>query len=146
MNYFRPYHNMNPRTKNPLSEINTGQISMYTKHRMNGDIETRFHVNIIDMLDQIFIHDALKYSSIEQERFFKVFFDQAGIATDILQLQSTASNSLNSNACDNIKGSTDSELQEILDLDPYEHMETVFKELDNYLGAYRGQKDGRYKR
>ena len=132
--------------KSPLSELNTGQIPMYTKHRMNGDIETRFHVNIIDLLDQIFIHDALRYGSIEQERFFKMFFEQAGIATDVLQLQSKAEEMYPTDACDELKGIVNEDKQAIMELDPYEHMEAVFRELDNFLGAYKGCNNGRYKR
>lgn len=114
-----PYHRLDKPIKGTLSEINSSQIPYYTKHYMNGTIETKFHVNIIDLLDRVFKQNAPRYTSIEQERFMRIFYQQAGIVTDRINAK---------------------------DDDPYRDMDKVFKELDNFLGSYRGQKDGRYYR
>lgn len=106
-------------TKDPLSELNTGDPLFYIKVHMDGVKEARFHVNFIDLLDRVFVHDGLKFLSIEQERFITKFFEEAGIVTDKLK-----------NGNEN----------------PYIDLDEVFVYLDDFLGSYVGEDNGRYAR
>jgi hypothetical protein len=105
--------------KNALSEINTGNPVMYIKHHMDGSREIKFHVNLIDQLDKVFTKDGLRFLSIDQERFMSKFFEQAGIVTDRLDAS---------------------------DSQPYKDLDSVFKQLDDFLGSYHGVNNGRYTR
>lgn len=105
--------------KGTLSEINTGNPVFYVKHHMDGSKETVYHVNLIDLLDRVFTKDGLRFLSMNQERFMAKFFEQAGVVTD------------------RINGSHAT---------PYADLDTVFQQLDDFLGSYLGVDDGRYSR
>lgn len=105
--------------KGSLGELNTGDPYVYVKHLMDGSKEIKYHVNLIDMLDRVFIDNGMKFTSPRQERFLNKFFNEAGKVTD----------KLNSGQSDAFKT-----------------MDTVFRQLDDFLGSYRGVDNGRYTR
>ena len=105
--------------KSPLSEVNTGDPLIYIKHLMDGTRQVKYHVNLIDLLDRVFTNDGMRFLSLEQERFISEFLKEAG----------TATNKIKAN-----------------DNNPYEDMDSVFKQLDDFLGSYVGVDDGRYTR
>ena len=102
--------------KGSLAEINTREPTMYQKRYMDGSIHTVYHVNMIDLLGRVFVHDGLKFLSLTQERFISRFFE----------------------ACDKIR---EAEKEDV-----YEGVEEEFKALDLYLGGYVGVDDGQYTR
>ena len=104
---------------NVLSEVNTANPIFMIDENMDGEKEAIYHVNIIDLLDKVFMFDSMNFLSIEQERYFSRFFYEAGIVTDNIN--------------------TDYEF-------PYESMDEVMNQLDNFLGNYIGVNDGRYSR
>lgn len=107
--------------KGTLSELNTGEPVFYIKHHMDGEKEAKYHVNFIDLLDRVFTKDGLRFLSIEQEQFMKLFFKEAGIVTDRL----------------NDEGYTGA---------IYDNIDSAFQQLDDFLGSYEGVDYGRYSR
>ena len=103
--------------KSTLSEINSGSPLFYIKHKMDGTKQTVYHVNIIDILDRVFVNDATKFMSLDQERFMSRFLS----------------------ACHTIQGNLDSE-------NIYNDVDDVFKDLDQFLGNYIGVDDAKYTR
>ena len=105
--------------KGTLSELNTGEPVFYIKHHMDGTKEAIYHVNLIDLLDRVFVHDGLRFLSGEQERFMSKFFKEADIVTDKLSAN---------------------------DSNPFSKMDKIYRELDDFLGSYLGVDNGRYTR
>ena len=103
--------------KGYLSEVNTFDPIFITRQDMNGDKDAIYHVNLIYLLDNVFTKNNLNYLSIEQERYMKTFFNEADIVTKSLN-----------------------QLEE----DSFKDMTRVMKQLDNFLGGYLGENDGRY--
>ena len=117
-----PFHTVGAVCRPPkgvLSEINTADPIMYTKHRMGGQKEVRYHVNIIDLLERVFDKDGMRFLSQEQERFIEMFFIQAGEVYDKLQAGVE---------------------------DPFEDMDDEYIMLDKFLGNYKGIDEGPYTR
>ena len=86
---------------------------------MDGTVKSVFHVNIIDLLNRVFVHDGMKFLSEDQERYFSEYFSQAGVTTDKIQK--------------NIP-------------DPFNNMDQTFIDLDTFLGSYLGVDHGQYTR
>lgn len=103
--------------KGSLSEINTSNPIFYIKHHMDGSKEAVYHRNMIHLMDKVFLFDALRMLSIDQERFISVFFQQAHVTNLILDLNRST-------------GST---------TDAYADMDDIMKQLDNFLGSYLGE-------
>ena len=97
--------------KNPLSELNTADPIFFVKEHMDGSKKAIYHVNIIYLMDKVFVRDNLRFLSIDQERFMSKFFNEAGVVTDGLK-----SNSSN----------------------PYSNMDEIMLQLDSFLGSYFG--------
>lgn len=97
--------------KNVLSEVNTADPIFFVKEYMDGDKEAIYYLNLIHLLDKVIIKNNLYYLSIDQERFIKKFFEEAGIVDNLINLNNT---------------------------NPYENMDDVMKQLDNFLGSYIG--------
>lgn len=104
--------------KGPLGELNTGDPYIYVKHLMDGTRQIKFHVNIIDQLNQVFTMDGMKFLSARQERFMNKFFEWAD----------TVTKNINSNKA------------------MYSDYEDAFIQLDDFLGSYNGVDNGRYTR
>ena len=96
-----------------LSEYNSGSALFYKKHHLDGRVETKYHKNLIDILDRVFRHKGMKFLSREQERFISKFFNQA----------------------DTINKNYVAGKQNI-----YEGVYEEFKNLDQFLGSYRSEK------
>lgn len=111
-------------TKNSLSEVNTGSPIFKINTTMDGTKHAIYHVNMIDLLDKVFMRDNLEFISIEQERFMGRFFQQAHVATNIMD----------NNALQNKND------------DPFANMDEMLRELDNFLGSYFGVNYGRFSR
>ena len=107
------------RVKGALSEVNGKNPIMYLKKKMDGSQVTVYHVNIIDQLGQVFVHDGVKYLSHKQERFFNQFIKACQIIHD-----------------NYIQGKEDI----------YEGVDESFKSLDQFLGNYIGVDDEQYTR
>ena len=107
------------RIKGTLSEINSADPYFYIKHHMDGTKEVKFHVNFIDLLERVFTGDALRYLSIDQERFMSRFFKQADSVTKLINSDSAT---------------------------PFKDLDEVFKQLDDFLGSYTGESYDRYTR
>ena len=104
--------------KGSLSEVNTGDALFYKKHHMDGTEEAVYHVNIIDLLDRVFTLDAMRFLSIEQERFIDKFLVEA--------------DKINTRFENN---------QEL-----YTDIDAVFTKLDHFLGNYMGVDENEYTR
>lgn len=63
--------------KSPLSEINTANPVFITYEHIDGSIEYTYHVNLIHLLDRLFIYDYYDALSIEQEKFIKRYLKEA---------------------------------------------------------------------
>ena len=107
--------------KAPLSEINTADPIFFVKERMDGSKEAIYHVNLVYLLDNVFTKNSTKYLSIEQERYIAKFLQEAGKVNDKIN-------------------------EGIEDVDPYENMDDVMRQLDNFLGSYFGEDNGRFTR
>ena len=116
---FNPFGIRSPRfpMKGELSEVNTGDPLLYVKECMDGSIQAKYHPNLMDLLDKVFTYDGMKFLSKDQKRFMSAFFDQAGEATD----------RMNSN-----------------NAEPFKYMDDAFRQLDSFMGSYRGKDNGQY--
>ena len=97
--------------KNPLSELNTADPIFFVKEHMDGSKKAIYHVNIVYLMDKVFVRDNLRFLSIDQERFMSKFFNEAGVVTNGLK-----SNSSNT----------------------YSNMDEIMLQLDSFLGSYFG--------
>jgi hypothetical protein len=107
------------RPRKALSEVTTAEPCFIIQEKMDGSTTIKYHVNLIDLLDKVFLNDIQDFLSIEQDRFIDMFYKKAGKVTD----------KLNSN-----------------DENPYESMDTIMRQLDIFLGGYIGEDNGKYTR
>ena len=103
-----------------LSEINTAEPVFAVYENMDGTSNIKYHVNLIDLLDKVFIHNNQNFLSVEQDRFMDVFYKKADEVTKRLN--------------------TDN------DNNPYRDMDAVMRQLDVFLGGYIGEDNGEYTR
>lgn len=115
----QPFGVVKAPVKGALSEVNTGSPIFEICTTMDGVRHAHFHVKIIDLLDKIFLTDLLNLATVEQERFFSRFFNQAGIV--------------------------DRAINESAE-DIYKDVDDVMRDFDRYLGSYIGVNDGEYAR
>lgn len=99
----------NNRTKSSLSELNTGEVIYLTDTYMDGEKHPHYHVNLIKLLDKVFLLNSLNLLSLRQQRFIELFFKQAGIVDKYI---------------DNNENN------------PYKDMSLEMKYLDSFLGSY----------
>ena len=99
--------------------IHTGSQLFVIKDCMDGSKEAIYHVNLVYLLDNVFTKNSTKYLSIEQERYLAKFLQEGGKVND------------------KINEGTE-------DVDPYENMDNVMRQLDNFLGSYFGEDNGKY--
>ena len=104
--------------KGTLGELNTGDPYIYVKHLMNGTRQIKFHINLIDQLDRVFMMDGMRFLSPRQERFMDKFFTWANTVTNNISNGETM----------------------------YSDEEDAFIQLDDFLGSYNGVDNGRYTR
>ena len=119
MNLCRMFTVPSTKPRKALSEINTADPCFMIHEKMNGSVSVKYHVNLIDLLDRVFLNDTQNFLSIEQDRFMDMFYKRAGEVTD----------KINSN-----------------DKDPYQNMDTVMRQLDIFLSGYIGEDNGKYTR
>lgn len=105
--------------RQPLSEINTSESYFISYDKLDGTKEVKYHVNLIDLLDKVFLSNTQDFLSLEQSRFISKFYKIAGNVTDKL----------------NSKNET-----------PYSKVDSVLLQLDDFLGGYIGEDNGRYTR
>ena len=101
--------------------IHTGNPLFVIKGCMDGNKEAIYHVNLVYLLDDVFTKNNIKYLSIEQERYITKFLQEGGEVND------------------KINEGTE-------DVDPYENMDNVMRQLDNFLGSYFGEDNDKYSR
>ena len=106
--------------KNLLSEVNTGSPTFVQYKDINGNTQTVYHVNIIYLLDRVFINDNIGFLSIEQTQFIEDFFKEAHAVTELLNTQP--------------------------DDDAYIGMTKQNYSLDKFLGGFIGVNDGQFTR
>ena len=106
--------------KNLLSEVNTGSPTFVQYKDINGNTQTVYHVNIIYLLDRVFINDNIGFLSIEQTQFIEDFFKEAHAVTELLNTQP--------------------------DDDAYIGMTKQNYSLDKFLGNFIGVNDGQFTR
>lgn len=118
---YTPYHvrGFPDFAKSPLSEVNTGDPLIYIKHLMDGTRQVKYHVNLIDLLDRVFLNDGMRFLSLEQERFISEYLNEGGVVTDRIKSSHAT---------------------------PYKDMDIIFEQLDDFLGSYKGIDNGRYTR
>ena len=114
-------YNINYPRKSPLSEINTADPIFITHNKMDGSEVATYHVNLIYLLERLFVNDYNTVLSIDQERFIRKFLYEAGKVTD---------------AMNNNKNETDA----------LENLSPIMRQLDCFLGNYTGENDGQYAR
>lgn len=114
-----PFHHLHSKSyKHPLSEINTADPVFHVKTLTDGSKQAYYHINLIDLLDHVFVWDAMEVFSIDQERFFRRYFNQAHEVYEKLDYN-------------NIH-------DEEQWLDPYENMDELLIQLDDFIGSYKG--------
>lgn len=106
--------------KNLLSEVNTGSPTFVQYKDINGNTQTVYHVNIIYLLDRVFINDNIGFLSIEQTQFIEDFFKEAHEVTELLNTQP--------------------------EYDAYVGMTKQNYSLDKFLGNFIGVNDGQFTR
>ena len=106
--------------KNLLSEVNTGSPTFVQYKDINGNTQTVYHVNIIYLLDRVFINDNIGFLSIEQTQFIEDFFKEAREVTELLNTQP--------------------------DDNAYVGMTKQNYSLDKFLGGFIGVNDGQFTR
>ena len=106
--------------KNLLSEVNTSSPVFVEYKDMSGDIQTVYHVNIIYLLDRVFVNDNVGFLSIEQTQFIENFFKEAHEVTELLNTQP--------------------------DDNAYVGMTKQNYSLDKFLGGFIGVNDGQFTR
>ena len=104
--------------KNLLSEVNTSSPVFIEYKDMSGDTQTVYHVNIIYLLDRVFINDNIGFLSIEQTQFIEDFFKEAHAVTELLNTQP--------------------------DDNAYVGMTKQNYSLDKFLGGFIGVNDGQF--
>ena len=109
-----------------LSEVNTADPFLAISTRWDCTIDTTYHVNLIDLLDRVFMEGGFPPLSLEQERVFKKFLKEADAVTKAIQNKSTLP--------------SETELQDILS----NNLDDVFKQLDQFLGSYLGVNNGQF--
>lgn len=119
MNLCRMFTVPSTKPRKAFSEVNTADPCFILQEKMDGSISVKYHVNLIDLLDKVFLNDIQNFLSIEQDRFMDIFYKQAGEVTD----------KINNN-----------------DKDPYQNMDTVMRQLDIFLSGYIGEDNGKYTR
>lgn len=114
-------YNINYPRKSPLSEINTADPIFITHNRMDGSEVATYHVNLIYLLERLFVNDYNTVLSIDQERFIKRFLFEAGKVTDAMNNKESEEDAL-------------------------ENLSPIMRQLDYFLGNYTGENDGQYAR
>lgn len=105
--------------KAPLSEVNTSSPTFLIREGMDETELVTYHDNLIYLLDKVFVMNNMHFLSIDQERFMSMFFNQAGVVTDALNMNEE---------------------------NPYKTMDNIMSQLDNFLGSYFGEDYGKYSR
>ena len=114
-------YNINYPRKSPLSEINTADPIFITHNRMDGNEVATYHVNLIYLLERLFVNDYNTVLSIDQERFIRRFLFEAGKVTDAINNKESEEDAL-------------------------ENLSPIMRQLDCFLGNYTGENDGQYAR
>lgn len=104
--------------KNSLSEINTASPIFLIDTTIDGVKHGIYHVNLIKLLDKMFMNDDFDFISKKQEQFLERYIFQANTVTNQLNLNSTS--------------------------DSFAGMDKALKEFDNVLGSYYGEYNGRH--
>jgi hypothetical protein len=86
--------------KGHVSELNTENMFFYLRKDMTGKVEYTFHPIIFQLFDRIIRKDTLSGVSIDQERFIKRFFYEAGKITDAMNGKSELPDNLTDAAAD----------------------------------------------
>ena len=107
-------------TKNILSEVNTASPVFIQHKDMHGDINTIYHVNMLYLLDRVFLRDNVGFLSNEQTKFMENFFKEAHEVTELLNIQPED--------------------------DAYVGMTKQNCSLDKFLGNFIGVNDGQFTR
>lgn len=115
----RQYPQPKRNVKASLSEINTADPIFFVKEHMDGSKHAIYHINLIYLMDKVFIRDNTHFLSIDQERFMSKFFNEAGIVTNRLQNNEDV---------------------------PYHGMDEIMLQLDSFLGSYFGDNYERFTR
>ena len=119
MNLCRMFTVPSTKPRKALSEINTADPIFIVHEKMDGSTEVKYHVNLIDLLDKVFLNNTQNFLSIEQDRFMDLFYKKANDVTDRLNSK---------------------------DKNPYQNMDAVMLQLDAFLGGYTGEDNGKYTR
>lgn len=119
MNLNRIFSVPKTKPKNSLSEINTAESYFIVHEKLDGSKEVKYHVNLIDLLDKAFLNNIQDFLSVEQDRFMDKFYKAAGEITDKINKADT---------------------------NPYEKIDMVLLQLDDFLGGYIGEDNGKYTR
>ena len=114
-------YNINYPRKSPLSEINTADPIFIIHNRMDGSEVATYHVNLIYLLERLFVNDYNTVLSIDQERFIRRFLFEAGKVTDAINNKESEEDAL-------------------------ENLSPIMRQLDCFLGNYTGENDGQYAR
>ena len=118
-----PYKNQIKRfstQKELMSRVSDINPVFCIREGLSGELEPIYHVSLIMLLDEVFTSNNLHLLGVERERFMRLFFNQAGKATD--------------------------KIREFPKEDYYEDMDKVMIDLDKFLGSYYGENDGQYTR
>ena len=112
-------HGINKEEEGVVGTIHTGNPLFVIKDCMDGNKEAIYHVNLVYLLDGVFTKNNIKYLSIEQERYIAKFLQEGGKVNDKIN-------------------------EGTKDVDPYESMDNAMRQLDNFLGSYFGEDNGKY--
>lgn len=114
-------YNIDYPRKSPLSEINTADPIFIIHKKMDGSEVATYHINLIYLLERLFVNDYNTALSIDQERFIRRFLFEAGKVTDAMNNKENEEDAL-------------------------ENLSPIMRQLDCFLGNYTGENDGQYAR
>jgi len=134
-------HNMH-RMRSNFTHLETGKGSFWKTHDLNGDELFEFYVLLIDLFDRAIVNNDLHSLSLEQENLWRKYVASGHTLTNPLSITEAE---LMANVWDVLDG------QYVLGYSPayqalYDKLGTMLETLDDFLGSYIGEDDGRYSR
>lgn len=119
------------RIKDSLSEINTADAFFDVSEKWDGTVDVTYHINLIDLFDQVFVEGGFHPLSIEQTRILKKYLNEAGRITKNIE-EHKQQKEKNPSLPDKTYEEFTTDLDDVL------------KQLDEFLGSYYGVNNGQF--
>lgn len=145
------------RQRTNVNKLETSKGVFYNRDNLYGEDSAEFYISLINLFDRAIINGNLHLLSVEQERLLSSYLEQGNTLT---RQHTSAENqsyiSKDDEFLHNIWVENDDEI--ILDLDfqnsynnqeyncLFKAMDRTIQKLDDFLGSYIGEENGRYSR